>query len=828
MAEWIETLLGILLDSSLRASFIAAGIGTMLALVRSRSSTLRHAAWTAVLCAMLLMPVLPYAIQSSPAAIRVPAQVEMMIEGIAESPAVPHTVQSSPTVSAGIAEPDLASESPIADPARRSVWSLAIVVFYGGGVVVLFFRLLLGWRGMERVAQTSERLAWPGNPPIYESAIVATPMTVGIMAPRIILPSAWRAWPKGKVRGILAHEIAHIRRRDPMIRFLSRLNCCVFWFHPMAWWLKRSLSVMSEHACDDAALQLIGQRRRYAEILLDVASDVGRHRGRLTWQGIGVDGGEVLENRIDRILNKTSLPAVSRIRKVIVAASCAAVILLVAACERRASGSLEEELQALVRVYGAERENAARMNQERAKQAKREQLDRYYTGARSLTVQQVAELESNVDKSPDEFDTRMRLVAFYSLAAAKPEAIDLASIAARRKHVLWLIRFHPEHDLAGSPLARIHAGSSFPISDPEGYAEGRKLWLAHTERSDADVSIFSNAAYFLEFTDKPLAEKMLLRAEQLQPDRFWAGRFARLYASMILGATSVSPLPYDDYVNNFWVVSVSAAEAHSAYADAARQKLAASGNAELLTMVGEILIRQRDRGLDFDPVALGRQYIARAAALEPKSEAHYWMANLKSGDRQERIRQLLPKDGRYEAASKLPDRARFELFWQLALNSFSYGNSFDETQRDGALKEWDKSRKYAADLLQVADKFKGDPEYGDAIVHGNVMLGFVAAKNGDGASALKYLRAASQAPAHKTDSARWPPGPWAGLCSAIIDYGARDAVIEFLQYHGRIDSMRRDELLASAAQLRYGQMPKWYRHGHLEQAVPAQLRPSQN
>jgi hypothetical protein len=234
-------------------------------------------------------------------------------------------------------------------------------------------------------------------------------------------------------------------------------------------------------------------------------------------------------------------------------------------------------------------------------------------------------------------------------------------------------------------------------------------------------------------------------------------------------------------------------------------------------------MRPRDLNLDFDPVALGKQYIARAAAINPKSEANYWMAKLKTGDRQARIRQLLPKDGRYEAASALPDRDRFEFFWELALNSYSYGNSFDEAHFDDARREWDTSRKYAADLVKVASKFRSDPEYGDAIFHGNVMLGFVAGKNGDGAGALKYLRAALKAP-DTTEAARWHPGPWPQLCSAVIDYGDRDAVIEFLGYFAQIDPTRRDDLLASAAELRNSQMPNWYRRAQLEQAVPSKLR----
>ena len=59
---------------------------------------------------------------------------------------------------------------------------------------------------------------------------------------------------------------------------------------------------MSEHACDAAAARAITAPGRYAEILVEMADVVRRNRGRLTWQGVGVDGTGLLNNRIDRLL----------------------------------------------------------------------------------------------------------------------------------------------------------------------------------------------------------------------------------------------------------------------------------------------------------------------------------------------------------------------------------------------------------------------------------------------------------------------------------------------------------------------------------------------
>ena len=53
--EWNGTLVRVVLDSSLRVALVAASVALILAAVRVRSSGVRHAAWTAVLCTMLLI-----------------------------------------------------------------------------------------------------------------------------------------------------------------------------------------------------------------------------------------------------------------------------------------------------------------------------------------------------------------------------------------------------------------------------------------------------------------------------------------------------------------------------------------------------------------------------------------------------------------------------------------------------------------------------------------------------------------------------------------------------------------------------------------------------
>lgn len=49
---------------------------------------------------------------------------------------------------------------------------------------------------------------------------------------------------------MLTHEREHVRRRDPLVRWLALLNRCVFWFHPLAWWLERPRAAQPSPYCD--------------------------------------------------------------------------------------------------------------------------------------------------------------------------------------------------------------------------------------------------------------------------------------------------------------------------------------------------------------------------------------------------------------------------------------------------------------------------------------------------------------------------------------------------------------------------------------------------
>ncbi len=74
-----------------------------------------------------------------------------------------------------------------------------------------------------------------------------------------------------EARSILAHELAHVRRRDHLVRWLEWAACSVFWWNPAAWWASRELRAAEEACCDALVPAAAGSRpKSYASALLRV------------------------------------------------------------------------------------------------------------------------------------------------------------------------------------------------------------------------------------------------------------------------------------------------------------------------------------------------------------------------------------------------------------------------------------------------------------------------------------------------------------------------------------------------------------------------------
>ena len=107
----------------------------------------------------------------------------------------------------------------------------------------------------------------------------AVPMTWGVLSPVVWLPPAADAWPAEVRRSVLAHELAHVRRRDAVTQWVANVATALHWFNPLVWIATSALRAERERACDDAVLALGAAPDDYAAHLLDMVRALGARGG---------------------------------------------------------------------------------------------------------------------------------------------------------------------------------------------------------------------------------------------------------------------------------------------------------------------------------------------------------------------------------------------------------------------------------------------------------------------------------------------------------------------------------------------------------------------
>lgn len=122
--------------------------------------------------------------------------------------------------------------------------------------------------------------AQEGVSPAPTVIIVPSLQTVAIfgwLKPRLLVPHGmFEKHSEAELRGILLHELQHLKRHDALWTWLGLMACAVHWFNPLAWLLFRRFTADRELACDEAALHHLRteDRRTYGEALIKTAERI--------------------------------------------------------------------------------------------------------------------------------------------------------------------------------------------------------------------------------------------------------------------------------------------------------------------------------------------------------------------------------------------------------------------------------------------------------------------------------------------------------------------------------------------------------------------------
>lgn len=749
----------LLWGASWRSALLAVLIALVLRVGRIRSAQAQHLIWLSVLLTMLALPAwLGLGLRLSLPVLAPSPSATTSNELAVLSPLPPlpeernaHTQKTNPPVVTTL-------EAQPSTIVTTWTWPRLAFAVYLLGLAIMLARLLSGAWQAHQLARNAQPCATVGTD-MWESTACASPVTVGWLRPRIVLPAneteRWQSWSAQKLDAVLIHERAHIQRHDPLIRMLALVNRAVFWFHPLAWWLARKLSDLAETACDAAVLQRGHAQADYAEYLIELARAVQQAGGRVRMLGTAMADGS-LATRLEHILQGLPSTSLSRWRASALAFISLSLIVLVVACQL-----VQKQKPATAQVSMNEQlHKRAEENQqgERERQALEAEV-------KQLTPEQAQALLDQIKADPSDKKRVLKLVRYYQ------HKIDVPGLVALTH---WFIEHQPE---------TLWVWNINPAWDRVGYDKGKALWLAHLKRKPVSAAVYRNAARYLEGGDKPLAEQILLEAQQTHPQENWSMDLGMHYAQVLLG--SVGPVAEYNVLRE-----LSMAEAHGKYAQAVRAKLAQATDADVLFQTAQWTgnwaahwLWRKNNPIDFDVLALAQSHNERALTLQPASE--------------KALRQKLRLD---EMATALRIR-------NVAIEQLNPVDRMRKLRNELSSLHpnlTDKHETKARELMRLAIQQKKEPESINAIHYTNLVLGQRALQRGDKRQAARHLLAASAVP--PTDLLRYGLVNMT-LARQLVDWGEREAVAQYLERFAPINQARGAEMTQWAAQLRQGLNP---------------------
>jgi TonB family protein len=602
------TLIAIALGTVWRSLILAALCGLAAWLLRSKSAGLRFLLWRWLLLALLALPILmrvtPPILKPSRAAAQM--QAAALPRHLAASMRTLNRMPNTPSVSS--------------EPAKNSAdWISVLPALYLLITLVLLARFGYNLRRLRQIAARSQFIpdapfrelaheVWLESgaflkPRFAASNQISVPVTFDAEDVWILLPQSWRNWEDAKLRAVLTHEMAHIERGDSATLQLASFATCLFWFHPLSWFLRRQLAVLAEEACDEVVLASATPPEEYANLLIDFAADVRRWHGRLVAEATGVVRSFSLQRRIEKLFAVNQNEQRGRRMFTVLAMAIFAPAVFLSAAARL------DEPQSQPKIIWPQWDQIA-----------------------GLSEADVAALEGALQTHPEDLDTRMELLVYFG-----QNAQDLPFTS----QLLWFIQHHP--DVSTLPMAL--GMFRFGVQLSESSAEQIRAACEDAVAKHADSpAVLVNAASFLERTDPERGLQLFREAQALEPipNQYESG-IATIYAAAELEA--IRPA---GRLNNIRMSAETSAKL--------RARVESSGDPALLAAVGRTIAQWGYPPADQKGLALIRQ----AITLEPSNAK--WAAVLEDAlaepERRaafQRLRSQPPKPGLVRIGSAIAE-----------------------------------------------------------------------------------------------------------------------------------------------------------------------------
>lgn len=173
------------------------------------------------------------------------------------------------------------------------VGGLVLAIGLSLGTLVCFARLILGLlllrsllrraepihdEELRRLATTMLQIAgYSRDISFAQSAEISCAAVAGFLRPTILLSRQWPCWTHDELRAVLAHELAHLCRRDTCWRLAASTCSSIHFYNPLLKWLSERMVLAQELAADKLAINMTGGVRLYLRslALLAMRHDTG-------------------------------------------------------------------------------------------------------------------------------------------------------------------------------------------------------------------------------------------------------------------------------------------------------------------------------------------------------------------------------------------------------------------------------------------------------------------------------------------------------------------------------------------------------------------------
>jgi beta-lactamase regulating signal transducer with metallopeptidase domain len=332
----------LLIECGFRAS-LPAGLAWAASRLAFRSSaTTRHFIWA---CALAIAALLPVSMIVTPRwSVAAPTPLARLASA--------GRIEAAPSTTPSIASTDRIGVDAAGRPKDRRPGGLALSMVASWvwmmGAVVVFCYVLMGHFAAWRLYRTTRRIrdSWIQDVEqltketglssalcVVESAAVSAPVVLHLWRPIIVMPEAAGRWSQGRIRAVLLHEFAHIKRNDLYVQSLAQLACAVYWFNPLVWFAAHQLRLERERACDDFVLLSGTSGADYATHLFEIARGDSASRAAPFAIGLAMCRSQ-LEQRLVAIVNpRTPRQATTILGRFIIALAMLLVALAAGAVQ---------------------------------------------------------------------------------------------------------------------------------------------------------------------------------------------------------------------------------------------------------------------------------------------------------------------------------------------------------------------------------------------------------------------------------------------------------------------------------------------------------------